>query len=310
MSQAKQALMDRLEVARPSLSEAILIDQSLTDKSHNQRASLLRNGLMVVLFTALEDFLRNRTAELLVELSKTVVPFNALPQDLQHASTMEAMRAVYAQAQIVKRGGDDPLPMIQQAALEVASTGSTTLAFNKYSFGYKSSNLTSSEIGEILKTLNLADAWNEMTRIASRCGFGSIPLRSQFEIAAQLRHKAAHSIRANVQPRDLESFCDSALAIASSFDILASRAVRLLKVGDPVVLTQRAALASTIRLRFVDHRSSGFAEVAEGVTRAQKVSAAKDEAMKAALARALIRNEPVVERNSSGKLLNWRVTEF
>ncbi|QQQ78820.1 hypothetical protein IOD16_10485 [Saccharothrix sp. 6-C] len=297
-------------MTRAALQEELLIDKQLTAKEHNQRASLIRNGLMVVAFTTLEDFIRNRIAELLVHLSRTIVHFEDLPKELQHAATMEAARAAHSRALMLMRSGEDPLSLIQQAAGEIASTGQGALQISPYSFGYKGSNLSSGEIAEILRCLQVADAWNEMSNIASRCGFGSLPLKAQFDQGAQNRHSAAHSTSTNIQPVDLENFCKQALAIASSFDILASRAVRLIKEGVGDILVAKIKLSSHVSLRFIDTQAGKYAEKNEGSHRAFRVHDDLKSAWRETVGRARVDHRPIIQRDAAKFPVDWMVTDF
>lgn len=310
MSVAKADLLERLNIARAATLEELLIDRDFQDRDHNRRASLLRNGMMVVLFTSLEDFIRNRTGELLSHASNTVVHFNDLPSDLRMATTYEATRATYARAQIELRSGNDVVGVIQDAAAKIASTGSTTLQFSNFSLGYKGSNLSSSEISDILRAFQVADGWNQMTSLADRCGLGGLPLKGAFDNAVRLRHDAAHSIRANVQPNDLVSFCTSALAVAAGFDMLASRAVRLIRDGDGEILRDKLKLASRINIRFIRQVGNRYSEYVEGGRRAVKVSDDRDVARKLAWTRAVHTGQPIVEQDSSRKLIDWKVSDL
>ena len=84
---------------------------------------MLRSGLMIAAFTTVEDFIRVRTGELVACVSRTVVRFENLPDELKRAATTESMRASYEQARLMKKRGEDPLAMIQKAAGEIASRG-------------------------------------------------------------------------------------------------------------------------------------------------------------------------------------------
>ena len=188
---------------------------------------MLRSGLTVAAFTSVEDFIRVRTGELLVHISRTVVRFEQLPDGLRRAATTEAMRAAYEQAKLMRKRGEDPFPMVQQAATEIASTGNGPLMINKYGLGYTGSNLATDDVSGILSCLQIADAWSEIDNIAARCGATSLSLKAAYLNGHNLRNSAAHDPAANVQPSDLQSFCNQAFSIALGFDILASRAARL-----------------------------------------------------------------------------------
>ncbi|MFI9010291.1 hypothetical protein ACIGNX_23960 [Actinosynnema sp. NPDC053489] len=211
------------------------------------------------------------------------------------------MKAVQLRAAQLKRTGQDHFALLQQVAADVASTAGGALQLSKYSLGYDGSNISSTEISGMLAKMNVLNPWSEMSSIAARCGFGSLALKESYDQALLKRNRAAHSPQADVQPLDLVSFCDLGMAIAASFDILASRAARLLRVGNDDILKGKISIASQIKLRFIDITGARYSEIREGGTRAVKIHSEHAEAWKIAFNRALAGHEAIVERN--GKLL-------
>ncbi|MFB6706386.1 hypothetical protein ACFCW6_16950 [Streptomyces sp. NPDC056333] len=264
---------------------------------------------MVVAFTSLEDFIRARTGDLLDTVSRTVVHFADLPEILRVAATMGAMKAARARADMVKNAGQDPAVLLQEAALHVASTAGGALQISRFSLGYSGSNVSSSEIAQIITAFHAKDAWNEITLIASRCGAGSMPLKAAYDQAMQLRHAAAHRPDANTQPRDLQGFCAQAIAIALGFDIVASRAARLLKEGEAEILAGKIKVSDGLAMRFLDTDSKGFIERREGIARAVKITKDSGEALKRAVKNAAKLYEPVVSRNARGLPTAWVTTD-
>lgn len=303
------ALLRRIEAIEKAASDPILIDRALTDTEHNDRAKLLRNGLMVVAFTSLEDFLRARTGELLDLASRTVVPFSDLPALLRDAATMGAMKAARARAEMAKNSGEDALALLQTAASHVASTAGGSLQLSRYSLGYLGSNVGSSEIASILTAFNAQDAWNEISRVASRCGAGSLPLKSAYDQAMRLRHSAAHNPEANVQPQNLLDFCTQAVSIALGFDVIASRATRMLRDGDAEILAGKVKISDALEIRFLDEETRGHVERRETVQRALSVTKDHQMALQKAVQGAGKLRSPVVLRDRSGLPRNWVITD-
>ncbi|MFF4831436.1 hypothetical protein [Streptomyces sp. NPDC001315] len=307
---SRQNLCDRLASIADAADQALLVDGVLTDTAHNNRARLLRNGLMVVAFTSLEDFIRARTGEILDLVSRSHVKFEDFPEQLRIAATFNAMRAVQDRARMAQRSGTDPFPILQNAAQEIASTAGGALQISRYSLGYGGSNVSSQEIAEILGCLQVKDAWRQITEISSRVGFGSIPLKGEFESAARLRNDAAHNPTANTQPWDLKSFCEKALAIALGFDLLGSRAARLLRDGDPDILKGKVELTGNMAIRFLDETPKGYAEKVEGRPKALKIHPTSEEAWRTCVPRVVKLNQPLVERNRSGLPIIWATPDL
>ncbi|MEQ0564945.1 hypothetical protein ABJI51_38210 [Amycolatopsis sp. NEAU-NG30] len=304
-SPARQNFIERIESVRDAVQQPWLIDGPLGDAVHNRRAGLLRNSLMVVAFTSLEDFLRNRTSELLNHISRTVVGFSQLPNKLRTSATIGAVRSGLFQATLASKTGSDPIALIQGVAESVASTMKGALQLSPYSLGYTGSNVTVDEVYSILAALNINDPWTEMSDFAARCGFGSLPLKQAYETLQINRNTAAHDVRASIQPNDLTSFSNEALAIAMSFDLVASRAARLLNEGNSALLTAKNKLQSSIAIRFIDESAGKYREKPEKASRAVKVSSDVEEAWRLAIGRSTSTHEAVVLRGSKGLPVDW-----
>lgn len=304
------SLIARLRIIQEAINHDLLVDRELTNVEHNQRAQMLRSGLMIAAFTTVEDFIRGRSAEFLINISRTVLRFELLPDDLKHAATSEAMKASYEQARLIRKRGEDPLPLIQQAAKEIASTAGGPLLISKYGLGYGGSNLGTEDVSGILGCLQVADAWREIDAIAARCGAASLSLKDSYGNGLKLRNSAAHDPDANIQPSDLQAFCSQAFSIALGFDILGSRATRLLRFGDSSILqNRRIKLADRIVLRFLSKRPKGFAEIREGAKRANRITADLDEAWKLAIASATPSGEPIVLCDRAERPIDWMTTD-
>ncbi|MFH8980156.1 hypothetical protein [Streptomyces varsoviensis] len=265
---------------------------------------------MVVGFTSLEDFIRGRTEDLLDAVSRTVVHFSDLPEFLRNAATMGAMKSARARAEMAKNSGQDPIALLQEAGRHVASTASGALQLSRYSLGYSGSNVSSSEIVQILTAFQATDAWNEITLIARRCGAGSMPLKPAYDQSMRLRHEAAHNADANTQPRDLQTFCSQAIATALGFDVVASRAARLLKEGEPDILIKKVKVSERVNIRFIDLGPKGYVERREGAKRAVRISSDPEDALKKALRNAAKEYEPVVMRDERGLPISWVATDL
>ncbi|MGW6750675.1 hypothetical protein [Streptomyces sp. NPDC055006] len=200
--------------------------------------------------------------------------------------------------------------MIQDAANEIASTKGGALQISRFSLGYSGSNVSSHEIAEILGCFNVKNAWNQVTEISRRAGFGGIPLKAEYDSAVQLRHAAAHSPTANTQPADLKGFCEKALGIAIGFDLLVSRAARLLRDGDDQILKEKAELSKSISLRFLNEVKGGYSERVEGAAKAVKRHPDRDSAWKISMPRSFKADQPLVERNKSELPVVWATPDL
>jgi len=264
---------------------------------------MLRNGLAVVGFAALEDFIKSRTSEALDDVGRTGVPFKSLPEKLKSAVTYEAISALSYQLSI--RQKSDRMAYVQEQALKLASTASAVYELTPHAFGFSQSNVQEETVKSILKSFLVDDPWNEMTRIASRLGLVALPLQETFKSAAVRRHKAAHVAHADTPQTDLIQFIKEALAIAISFDALLSKAVSRLKKHDAKYLRGDSLNASFVRIRMIKMDRGLWKEFVEGRHRAIKVNAGLPELLPQTRTRASSAEDLFVQLSDDGAVAAW-----
>jgi hypothetical protein len=243
MPLAKTSFLERMaSLHRSTLSDAVT-NRVLTDRAHNDVARMLRNGLAVVGFAALEDFIKLRTSEVLEEIGTFGVPFAELPEKLQCATTYEAVNALAFQLGHMDKSLRTAY--IQDHAAKIASTATSAWELTPHALGYSKSNLNDETIKAILKNFLIDDAWGQMTRVGARLNLVSLPLDETFRNAALRRHKAAHTAQADTPQTDLRQYVKEALAIAIAFDGLLRKAVNHLRTRNIGYLMARTKIRST-----------------------------------------------------------------
>jgi hypothetical protein len=221
---ARRDFLARLHGCRSALNDPALQHQPAS-VGNRDSSQLLRNGLAVVVFALLEDFIRRRTQELLAELPGKR-PYGDLTDSLREASSSGAFLAAPGQARRISNWGGNSRSFLVSVARDIASTGSSRPVLSPMSLGFRGSNLGQDEVPGILKALKVDKSWPCLDNIARRAGSGGIPLKDAFREIAQRRHQAAHQGAASVPLQDLISSADQVLAIALAFDAACSTAVR------------------------------------------------------------------------------------
>jgi hypothetical protein len=245
MPKAKQSFIERFDHFSRSLSIDTLNDHVATDVQHNNIARLLRNGLAVVGFVAIEDFIKKRTGEILKEIGTTSVAFGNLPTKLQYTVTVDVLKALTHMAKNQPTQVDE-ISFVQAEANKIASTVNTAYDLTEYAYGYKYSNLNDVEIKNILNSFSIKDGWGNMTKISSRIGLTSFPLNNSFNNAAIRRHKAAHNAHSNTPIMDLTQYINEAFGIAISFDCLITKALSQIKKHNTTYLSGNLNLDHTL----------------------------------------------------------------
>lgn len=217
MSQSKDDFVQHLYAFRSALS----LDDVINSGSQGRSASkLLRNGLAVVSFNALEDFFKGRVAEILSLISDSGISFSELPVGLKKASTLSAMTSICNKINLLD-DDESKIRFVQEQALKVSSTSmEDDLRLTEYSYGHKGSNIGEAEFSTMLKDFYIKDSWRKLTDISSRFGLSSLSLKDAYVNAAKRRHQAAHVASADTLYDDLRSFLYDSLSIAIALDVV------------------------------------------------------------------------------------------
>jgi hypothetical protein len=231
MPTAKDTFLERIKYIRKSLGIQALNDTLPINAEHNNIAKLLRNGMAVVGFVSLEDYLKRRSGEALSLIGTFPIPFDDLPAKLKYSTTVDVIQALIKLVKL-QSSEQDQISFIQAQTSKIASTANTAYDLSEFAFGHKSSNLNSEEIKTLLKAYNIQNAWNLMSAISSRIGLTGLPLENSFKNAADRRHKAAHDAHSNIPVGDLVQFINEALAIAITFDSLLTKALKKIEALD------------------------------------------------------------------------------
>jgi RiboL-PSP-HEPN len=304
MSSARTLFLSRITSLIKSLGIDAVAARPLTDQAHNDVARMLRNGLAVVGFAALEDFVKSRTSEVLSEVGRTSVPFRDLPEKLRYATTFEAIDALSYQMSLRPRS--DRVSYIQEHAQKIASTSSAAYELTPQALGFDQANLQDETIKSILKCFLIENPWGEMTRLASRLGLAALPLDETYRSAATRRHRAAHVANADIPQADLVQFTKEALAIAIGFDALLTRSLAMIQAHDRRFLQGTIKVsASSIVIRSITHSDAKWRERVEGRAPAVKVEATSDAIVAVARPRAIAAKNLLVIHSSNSDLVQW-----
>lgn len=302
MSLARYTFLERLDVLRRSVSIDAVIDKAIVN--HDEVARMLRNGLAVVGFSALEDFIKNRSGEILSSIGSTGVPFSSLPEKIRYAATIDAINAI--KYQITFKDNVESLAYIQAHSKYISSTADTTYDLTPHAFAYDKPNVSEAEIKYILKCFSINDGWGQMSSISSSLGLTGLPLNESYKNASQRRHKAAHVANSNTPQVDLEQFVREAAGIAVSFDCLLSKSLQYISANDKNYLSGNAHPESShINFRIIRSDGRVWKEYPPKATRAIKTGTDLNNLISQAARRAMLKGETLVLFDQHGNLNNW-----
>jgi hypothetical protein len=306
MATAKEEFLFRICNLEKSLGSNAVKSKTLLaeNKEHNDIARMLRNGLTVVGFVALEDFIKKRSSEVVIQVGLANVPFSGLPEKLQDAATHEVVSALTFQIKLMNKA--DKIAYIQNHASKIASTANQSYELSEHIFGYNQSNISPDSIPKTLRSFNVDKPWKNMQKLASRLNLIGLPLEETFKSAAKRRHKAAHEASSDIPESDLIQFIKEAYAICISFDLLITMALKQIQTANIEYLEGRYSVTEDdIKFRTIKYIDRKWKEYSENNIRAVKVSNDKNVAVRLARTRRNFASEALIEYNEDGKISNW-----
>jgi hypothetical protein len=295
-----------------ALREAILVPSIQPDPSkcvvQNYPARMLRNGLCIVGFSCLEDFIRRRFAEIATSVCSRAIPFDHLPEPLQQRATLGAIKSIAFQAKLLRKRKEDDLAFIQHHAESIASTATSAYSVSSVAFCGDQSNLSADNVVEFAKCFDIQDFWRQIASLAPRVGFGgAADYRQSFIDAMLKRHQAAHRPNADTSISFLHIFLDEAMAISLAIDAIATFRSRELATEAHISSKLPGdSVCDRIRFRFLRARPDRkFAEHTEKVNRAYRVSTDFNSLRIEAANRARGNGETFVEMNARNQPVIW-----
>lgn len=237
MASAKNNFITRINtfnsIIYPNLPDDVSLNsKALTETLHNEKVRMLRNGMSIIGFTFLEDFIKRRTGEILKSIGTTGCNFNLLPEKIKEAVTFYALKGINSRADTLKRNSEDFITFIQNETGFISSTKSSVYELSEYSIGWDKSNLNSQDISDILTILNIEGGWNSIQRLSSLINCSILNPDQVFKNFAMNRHKSAHNSDANSLLTDLESFITQSKIIAFCFDALIDKSLSYIKLNN------------------------------------------------------------------------------
>lgn len=208
--------------ALESLREEAMQMPTLTSSqlSNNRSAAHLRlNGLSVVAFCVLEDFVRRRALEVVRWLGGQNVPFGALPTGLQSAILIGTLKGLNFSLDRAEKG--DRTFIVQLEGMLLGQTGENgKFVPSEYFFGRSASNISEGALKTLLQAIGFNDVEAAFDSIGQKFRLPSpSKIFSIFENSSSKRHAAAHTFPISYLLADFTEDVTSRIpAFAACFD--------------------------------------------------------------------------------------------
>lgn len=223
MNANRKNFISRLEALKSACDEPLLVNTA--DLHHNERAKQLRCGMCVMAFSALEDFIRLRTENVLKMLVPAALPFAYLPDIFRTAATLGALQAIQFQQKFISE--DQKIQFLMDQFRSLSTLSDQNYNVSKYTFVHSGSNVQLSEITALLEAMSVEKPWETIYYTARRLKLATAnPSKAEFETLSSNRHAAAHQQAFDIPNIDLKARIDSALSIGLALDVVLTAAAR------------------------------------------------------------------------------------
>jgi RiboL-PSP-HEPN len=306
MDSAKDIFLNRMSNYGNSLTSSELITRDLNNTQHNEKARMLRNGLAIIGYNILEDFIKKRLGEIFKEIGNSNVPFSELPEKLKDASVFTSLKSILERAENLKRGSEDYITFIQDETRYISSTKNNAYELSAFTLGWDKSNLNSTDISNYMKIFNIDGGWNAIKDISIRVNCSLLNPEEIFRNAARRRHRAAHNADAESLLPDLINFANDSRVIAFCFDVLLSKSITYIKSHNVDFLNSMLKTQQNhVKLRFLIEKDGFWKEYKLNFSKAYRVNRDYQLLYHQALNRARMNNEYLLVKSQTNQILQW-----
>lgn len=316
MPSARENFIIRLNTFKSIIYPDTTIDVNLNSKAlteilHNDKVRMLRNGMSIIGFTILEDFIKRRTGEILKDIGSpsSLCSFNNLPDKLKEAVTFSALKSITARADMLRRNSEDHIQFVQDETTFISSTKNSSFELSSYSIGWEKSNITDNDIKDILTIFNIEGGWNAINNLSIIFNSSVIQPNLQFKNFATNRHKAAHNTTTDSAMTDLINFENQSKIIALCFDSLMSKSLAYIKTNNSDFLNGiKKTNSNDIRYRIIKNVNAIWKEFTQNnLTRAFRTNSNYSVLLNQAKNRAQINKEVLIIKNADNSIKDWYI---
>lgn len=314
MSSAKENLLIRLNTFKSIIYPETTIDvnlnsKALTETLFNDKVRMLRNGMSIIGFTILEDFIKIKTGEILKNIGSptSLCTFNNLPPKIKETVTINALKGISSRADMLRRNSGDYILFVQEETNFIASTKNTNFEFSAYSIGWDKSNLNDDDIKQILSIFNVDGGWEAIKQLSILFNCSLIDPKNSFKNFATNRHKSAHNTTTDSAMVDLMNFENQSKIIALCFDCLLSKSLSYIISNDAQFLNLTLKTKpSEIKFRIIKFKDGKWKEYKqENLLKAYRVNINYLVLLNDAKLRSQANKEVLLVKNENDTIKDW-----
>ena len=316
MPAAKEDFISRLNTLKSIIYPDTIADINLNSKAlhetlYNEKVRMLRNGMSIIGFTILEDFIKRRTGEVLKSIGSpsSLCSFNNLPIKIKETVTFTALKGISARADMLRRNSEDHILFVQDETTFISSTKTASFELSAYSIGWEKSNINDSDIKDIFSIFNIDGGWAAIKNLSTVFNCSIIDPSNSFKNFATNRHKAAHNTDTDSAMGDLMSFENQSKIIALCFDSLLSKSLSYIVSNNTSFLNLSIKTKHTdIKFRILRYTHSKWKEFTQrNPSRAFRTNVNYLAILNDAKIRAQANKEILIVKNEDNSIKDWFV---
>lgn len=299
-------LLERLNRLHKSSLRAEVKSKPVHEEEWNESARLLKLGIALGAFTAMEDFVKSRVVEILLKLNTTSPKSKALPPPLITALTVNAFKAAADRLKHASRFSiSDPQKFVLEQAEKIHSLTRGVIVPSHLALANSNSNVSWTVLDDALGAFAVEKPANVVTSLALRIAGGLFKAVDHFEAASELRHKLAHIPFLDIPQGDVDIHVVTISKICCAFDLALSTAASRVVHGT-MLASHPITKSADIKLTFVEESRGSWRFRTESAKRG-KIAPDEDAAFQNAEVVATPAHSCVVlrPRDANSPCLRW-----
>lgn len=309
-SLTRQQFIDRINAIDQAIEQQInLSTQMPISNIAITPSSVICNGLMVVAYATFEDFISARSTELISTINPQQVSLADLPKRLRREMSVGAFTNFASKLRYLSKTTEEDM-LVDRVITESHVLGTQTspaYMFSAYTFSPTGTNLNVTDISNFLRTVCVTDAWNAISDLSQRMGFGVPGLQEAIKRDGELRNKAAHDPSFSMTLPDLRNTLQRLRAVAAAFETVFNSALAHVENEVCAEKCKNGYLASRTKILRIEERRGGFGIYTEGSDRAKKRCSSVGEALTEARILLSNRQGVVMLHDKQGRPVDWNL---
>ena len=257
MSERSQ-FVDLIALKRILASTREFTDVFPFNDPHNTRARILRNGLLITGFNALENYLQIRADQIMGIIAKSKIPYNDFNDAFKELVTNKSLEGILNIHKFILP--IDRIPFVEDKLHQVGQFRARKPKYTGLGFSPRGSNVLFNDINEFMSGLEIKGGWSTLSTICTAIGASQPSLSSNFKDFGRARNIAAHDSVSSIPQINLLSHLDTALFVGISFDIIVTHAATSYRNSTSISMAVANIASPTTNFRFLLEASGIWTE--------------------------------------------------